>query len=232
MSLIGKGVFVAWFDADSAYEPEFDHWHSLEHMPERVALPGFRSGQRYVALSDAPRFCVIYQTDDLATLVSEPYLRVLNNPTPWTQRMMPAISGLNRTLCTVSASLGAGFGAYLLTLQLAPHPGQDDGLRSWLAEAALPELAKRPGLTAAHLLRGDRAASATRTKEKEMRGQPDAIADWVVLVEGYDRTAVEGIGVAELSPVALQDHGAADNITSGLYHLVHLLLDTDGAPKT
>ena len=75
MSLIGKGVFVAWFDADSTWEPEFHHWHSLQHMPERVVLPGFRSGQRYVALSDAPNFCVIYQTDDLATLVSERIFR-------------------------------------------------------------------------------------------------------------------------------------------------------------
>jgi hypothetical protein len=232
MTLTGKGVFVAWFDADSTYEPEFDHWHSFEHMAERVVLPGFRSGQRYVALSNSPKFCVIYQTDDLATLVSAPYLQVLNNPTPWTQRMMPAIRGLNRTLCTVSASFGGGFGAYLLTLQLAAQPQQHDGLRSWLTHSALPELAKRPGLTGAHLLHGDRAASQTRTKEKEMRGDSDAIADWVVLVEGYDRTAVEGVGRAELSPAALQDHGAADKMTSGLYQLVHLLIDTDGAPET
>jgi hypothetical protein len=232
MTLMGKGVFVAWFDADSTYEPKFGHWHSLEHMPERVVLRGFRSGQRYIALSDSPKFCVIYQTDDLATLVSEPYLQILNNPTPWTQRMMPAIQGLNRTLCTVSASFGMGFGAYLLTLQLAPRPGRDDDLRSWLTDSVLPELAKRPGLTGAHLLQGDREASQIRTKEKEMRRDSDAIADWVILVEGYDRTAVAGVERAELSPAALQDHGAADTTTSGLYQLVHLLIDTDGAPET
>jgi hypothetical protein len=63
-----------------------------------------------------------------------------------------------------------------------------------------------------------------------MRGDSDAIADWVVLLEGYDRRAVDAVGRAELSSAVLQDHGAADNMTPGLYQLVHLLIDTDGEP--
>ena len=38
-----------------------------------------------------------------------------------------------------------------------------------------------------------------------MRKQPDAIADWVVRVEGYDRAAVESIGVAELSQLVMPE---------------------------
>ncbi len=90
---------------------------------------------------------------------------------------------------------------------------------NWLSANRLPALATRAGLCAAHLLLGDQAVSATPTQEKELRGQPDQIADWVVLVEGYDRHAVEQAKAEFLGRDGLYAHGAAGNPVAGLYSL-------------
>jgi hypothetical protein len=219
MAIAGKGCFVAWYDLRPGGETEHDHWHTDEHMIERVAIPGFRRGLRYRSLTEGPRVCVIYQVEALETLASPAYLERLNTPTPWTTRSMPLIAGMNRTLCRVASSYGNGIGGYLLSIQLAPRPGSEDDLKRWLGDEALPDLAARAGLCGAHLLIGDSEVSQIKTQEKGLRGGSDAIADWIVLVEGYDRAATEH-ALPELRGAAgLVAHGAADRLIAGLYSL-------------
>ena len=219
MAIAGNGCFVAWYDLRPGGETDHDHWHTHEHMIERVAIPGFRRGLRYRSLADRPRTCVIYQVDALETLASPAYLERLNNPTPWTTRSMPLIVGMNRTLCRVASTHGHGTGGYLLTIQLAPRAGCEDDLKSWLGDEALPALAGRAGLCGAHLLIADREVSQIKTQEKDLRGGSDAIADWIVLVEGYDRAATEHAHTDLLSASGLAAHGAATRLTPDLYNL-------------
>jgi hypothetical protein len=219
MAIAGKGCFVAWYDLRPGSETEHDHWHTHEHMIERVAIPGFRRGLRYRALDEGPRVCIIYQVEALETLASPAYLKRLNNPTAWTTSSMPLIAGMNRTLCRVAATHGHGIGGYLLTVQFAPTPGSEDRLQSWLGGEAVPDLATRAGLCSAHLLIGDREVSQIKTQEKELRGGSDAVADWIALVEGYDRSATEQAGTELLGAAGLAAHGAADRLIPGLYSL-------------
>ena len=219
MALSGTGCFVAWHDLQPGREADHDQWHTHEHMIERVAIPGFLRGLRYRSLTGSPRVCTMYQVETLETFTSAAYLERLNNPTPWTKRTMPLFVGMNRTLCRVVATHGHGIGGYLLTIQLTPQPDGAERLRSWLSQVALPEFASRAGLCGAHLVIGDRAVSQTRTQEKVLRGEPDAVADWVVLVEGYDRAAVEFALFELIGTQGLVAHGAAETTTSGLYSL-------------
>ena len=48
------GVIAIWHDVLPEAKDEFYEWHSREHMPERVGIPGFRRGRRYLAVSGAP----------------------------------------------------------------------------------------------------------------------------------------------------------------------------------
>jgi hypothetical protein len=41
MSLLGKGVLAIWNGIAPEAEEDFVAWHVREHIPERVALPGF-----------------------------------------------------------------------------------------------------------------------------------------------------------------------------------------------
>lgn len=219
MAMAGSGCFIGWYDLIAGGDAEHDHWHTHEHMIERVAIPGFLRGARYRALDGGPRVCVVYQGAALKTFVSPAYLERLNNPTPWSQRCLPLFVGMNRTLCTVAATHGHGIGGTLLTIRLSPRDGEADRLKSWLVGQSLPELAGRPGLCGAHLLIADAPASQTGSQEKLLRGTPDLIADWVVLVEAYDRAVLEGVRAGFEGPDGLAAHGAAAGYQAGLYGL-------------
>ena len=44
MSLLGDAVFVNWGGIVEVKELEYNEWHSKEHMPERISLPGILRG--------------------------------------------------------------------------------------------------------------------------------------------------------------------------------------------
>ena len=56
MSLTGLGVVAIWHDLLPEAKGDFYEWHNREHMPERVGIPGFRRGRRYIATAGAPEY--------------------------------------------------------------------------------------------------------------------------------------------------------------------------------
>jgi hypothetical protein len=227
MGLLGNGAMVFWHDVAKGTDEDYEDWHSHEHLAERVGIPGFRRGRRCVAVTGAPKYCIMYEVDDIAVLTSQPYLDRLNDPTPWTTRALGHFRNSNRTLCRTVASHGIGIGSLLLTTRFSPQAGKEGALSDWLCQGLLPELAQRSGLSGAHLLRGDEAASRTETEEKKLRDKPDEIADWVVLVEGYDRADIGTVAEGELSPANLAARGGADGAVVALYAYLHSVGDTD-----
>ena len=223
MPLLGKGVAAIWHNVAKQDQADYNHWHCHEHVPERVAIPGFLRGRRYVSIDGAPEFFHFYETESLATLTSKAYLDRLNAPTEWTRRVGPSIKDNNRTLSQVVTSLGIGGGAAILTARLTAAPGRDGALSDWLSTAVFPGLMGQPGIIAAHLLRGDQASSATQTEEKAMRDRPDDVADWVVFIEGIEVGPLDPLwhgGV--LSEASLAEHGAA-HAALGTYRLHYTL---------
>jgi hypothetical protein len=227
MALLGKGALVIWHDPAPEIESDYNEWHSKEHMYERVGVPGFRRGQRGIAITGAPRYFNLYEVDDFATLTSQAYLDRLNDPTPWTRRVVPHMHNNSRTLCRVSASFGAAVPAFWTMILVSPASGGDVDLRSWLAQSALPELLDRPGVLGAHLVEGERSASGTETAEKRLRDSATEFVDWVILVGGYDSEALATVGADALSESVLTGHGAASSRVRGIYRFVHCIARAD-----
>lgn len=205
------------FDVVAEAIPEHDRWHTQEHLPERLAIPGFLRGTRWVALRAQPRYLVLYEVERLATLTSGAYLERLDHPTPWTSRIMPNYRGMARGFCAVKGSFGLGLGHAALAVRF--RPGEGDGLRRWLLEDLLPALPGRAGLGGAHLLEG--AATPPMTNEQRIRGA-DRGVDAALLVTGYDEAALAALGRAELGAAALEGRGAA-GAQSGLYRFDYAL---------
>lgn len=224
--MAGQGVLAFWHDVAAGGDAEFDHWHLREHIPERVAVPGFRRARRYVTLGDPPKYFYFYETEALDTLQSPAYLARLGDPTPWTRRTMPLVRNNTRTACRVVTSRGAGVGGVIATVQLGPRAGHEEELRSWLIATALPGAAERPGIVASHLLEGDAGVStAARSDEKKLLEKPDALVRWVVLIEGLDPAGPEAICRDLFTAEALGRRGATDEVAVGLYRL-QLVFDT------
>jgi hypothetical protein len=228
MALLGKGALVIWHDPAPEAESDYNEWHSKEHMFERVGVPGFRRGQRAVAISGSPEYFNFYEVDDIATLESKAYLDRLNDPTPWTRRVVPKMHNNSRTLCRVTASFGVG-GVPALWTMILLSPGRDRAaeLQSWLADDVLPKLVERPGILGAHLVQGEQSTSGTDTAEKRLRSGGTEFIDWVILVGGYDGDVLAGLRSDALSEERLTKHGAASSRVRGLYRLVHCVTEPD-----
>jgi hypothetical protein len=227
MALLGKGALVIWHDPTPEIESDYNEWHSKEHMYERVGVPGFQRGQRALAIAGAPKYFNFYEVDDFATLTSQAYLDRLNDPTPWTRRVVPHMHNNSRTLCRVSASFGAAVPAFWTMILVSPASGADAGLRRWLAQSALPALLDRPGVLGAHLVEGERTASGTETAEKRLRSGATEFVDWIILIGGYDPEALRVVGSEALSDVTLSGHGAAASRVRGIYRFVHCIAKSD-----
>ncbi len=205
MPLLGQAAMLLSFDIAPEAVPEHDDWHTHEHLPERVSIPGFVRGSRWIAVQGRPRYMVLYEVAQLATLNSDAYLQRLNHPTPWTSKMMPHYRGMSRGLCSVTGSFGLGVGHIGLLLRFRPQPGTEAAMRRWLIAELLPDLPLRTGFCSAHLLEG--ALRPPMTNEQLIRGA-DAGVDWAIFVTGYSQTALAQLADSDLSIARLTERGA------------------------
>jgi len=206
MTLLGEAAVAMWWDIAPSHRAEFEDWHSHEHFPERISIPGFMRGSRWASAEGGDGFFVMYELDSYATLTSSHYLGSLNNPTPWSKKMMPHHRNMIRSQCHIVESYGGGIGRAMMTLRLSPQKGGEDTLRQFL-KSVLSDLPARPGLTGAHLL-FTQTPNIAQTNEQTIRGG-DAVADWIVLVSGYDADAIAAIVESELGADRLSEAGAA-----------------------
>jgi hypothetical protein len=218
MALLGKGAVAMWWDMAPDQRQEFENWHSHEHFPERMRIPGFLRGSRWASADGGEGFFVLYELDDHTTLTSPHYLARLNHPSPWSTKMMPHHRNMVRSQCRVLDSVGGAIARFALTLRLSPAEGKGDALRRFLGEHAL-KVSSEAGITAAHLLHTQTPALA-QTAEQKIRGG-DAAADWIQVVCGYELHALEQLRSGDLSTASLARHGAAPGVQAGLYGLSH-----------
>lgn len=90
------------------------------------------------------------------------------------------------------------------------------------------DLASKPGLTGAHLLITDTPQTRSRTTEQQIRGA-DGVADWIVLLSGYDPDVVRDAVSDRFSVSALQGIGAQGEPLTGRYTLAFTMTAQDVA---
>lgn len=218
MALLGSGVLAFWNNVEAGADDDFIEWHVLEHIPERVGIPGFLRGRRYVTVDGHPKYFNFYETADPSVLTSAAYRERLNAPSDWTRQNIARFRDSCRTICSVAASLGRGEGAWVETLRLTAQSGAE-AFRSNLASSVLPGVLAGAGIVGVHLLEGEMAASQGGSAEKALRGQPDQIADWVVLIEAVEAEALQSARRHAASDAAFNRAGADPEIVRGIYRL-------------
>lgn len=217
-----------WWNMAPEHREEFEHWHSHEHFPERLGIPGFLRGSRWSAVDGGEGFFIMYELDRYETLSSEAYLSRLNRPSPWSTKMMPHHRDMVRSQCRVIDRVGGGTARYALTLRVSPEEGREESLRSHCA-TLFHEFAAAPGGVACHLLRTETPKIAATT-EQQIRGGKDAVADWIVVAIGYDIAALQALQQGKLHQQAIGEAGARPGAIAGLYQLSYTAVAGDLTP--
>lgn len=220
MPLLGQAAMLLLFDVVQDAISEHDEWHTHEHLPERLSIPGFVRGTRWVALNGQPRYFVMYEVEQLATLTSKAYLERLNNPSPWTSKMMPNYRGMTRGFCSVAGSFGFGIGRASLLIRYCPATETGSSMRKWLLQDVLPQLPSRPGIGSVHLFEG--ALTPPMTNEQRIRGA-DAGIDCALLVTGYSTDALANLMRADLCNAQLEKHGAT-GVVGAMYRMEYSII--------
>ncbi len=187
------GMLVVWTNVAAEGEADFNAWYTREHVADRVGVPGFRNGARYAALRGDPRYLALYETEAVDVLSSPAYLERLNQPTPWTQRVMPNFRDTIRAVCRIASSAGQGLGGVQRTYRVAPGPGQEGALRAALTADLPRRLAEQPGIVRVRVVEGVPPAATSRTAETAMRGADSSIA-FGLLLDGETVERLEASG--------------------------------------
>ena len=225
MPMLGEAAVAMWWNMAPSQCKEFEDWHSHEHFPERMGIPGFLRGSRWASVDGGEGFFVLYELDRYDTLTSEGYLQRLNNPTPWSSKMMPHHRDMVRSQCRRVHSTGGGIAQYALTLRFSPAKDRETEESVYLAALA-ESFVKSPGGAAFHLLRTE-TPKISLTTEQNIRGGKDAVADWIAIAIGYDLATLQNLQRDTLSAQMLEPRGIVPGAISDLYRLAYALAASD-----
>ena len=201
MPQLGTAALAMWWDIAPAIRAEFEDWHSHEHFPERLGIPGFLRGSRWASVSGGERFFVMYELESYDTLTSPAYVARLNAPSQWSAKLFPHHRNMVRSQCRVLISHGSALAGFMLTVRISPT-GEQSAATLHTLERLLPRLPMTPGLTGGHLLKTE-TPELPPTAEQKIRGGKDVTADWIVLVSGYDAATLESLSQRDLTAANL-----------------------------
>lgn len=219
MSLAGLGAVCIWHDLLPEARDDFHQWHNREHMPERVGIPGFGRGRRYVAVTGTPEYFNLYEAESAEVLGGQDYLNRLNAPTEWTRRVVPSFRNVSRSICRVVYTNGVGQGGFMLTQRFDVGEHDRPEVVKALRQRLLPPLCDNKGIAGVHLCLADESISKVETAEKKARADTTQVPTWIILIEGNSSADVEAVGGA-LSPELQPLLGAAGApILTSVYQL-------------
>ncbi len=209
----GRGALLLWNDIEPGMEAEYLRWHSREHVPERITVPGILAGRRYrTADPEWQRYLSVYELESTDVLNRPAYLALLANPTPWSRAMRPYFRRVTRSACSQIASAGTGLGACLVAIRI-------QGDARALARRAVIECAAMEGMIAAHWYVIDTAVPGLAWAPPSNEGQA---CKQVLLAESTDHDALEASRMRLVSLARDAVPGAAAEC-SPVYGLMQLV---------
>jgi hypothetical protein len=225
---IGDGVMAVWNDLDPAHEAEFEAWYRRQHIPERLAQPGFLEARRYVTDRGAPRYCAFYWLDSVAALKTPQYLARLAQPTRWTRRTMPWFRNMARSPCTVTLDVGCGSGGMMAYIASIGGSARSGAPRKQL-EPVFAACCDDPAMVRMQLWECDWSMRSQSNPEQALRSSRDAVADWIVFIEGACEAALT-TSMRRIQAAIGDDASARDLILSPCYRLMWRVSAAEAPP--
>lgn len=195
--LPGRALMVYAVDVAPEDLARFRAWYDHEHLPERVAVPGFLRGRRYARVTGpGQEHLTLYDAVDTSVFSSPEYLARLDSPTPLTRSIVATFRRPHRAVLRVLYSQGAAVGRQLAVLHLpATDPAR---LAAWVAGELAPAVLAEPDTLGLHLAVTDAAATAAKAATAEGRDATEATqAGCTLLIDGVHSLEAVSAGVRE-----------------------------------
>src|SRR3569833_3207904 len=96
-----SAALAIWVDIDPEDDEAFNHWHSCEHVQERVGLPGWLRGSRFKCGEHPQRYLQFYDAESTAAFESDAYYARLHGPPALRRAIFPKFRNPWRTICSV-----------------------------------------------------------------------------------------------------------------------------------
>src|SRR5690606_14403060 len=88
-----RALLAVWMNPAPEREDDLNRWYAEEHFPDRLAMPGWLRGRRYVSLEGEHKYVALYDLEDLGALSSPKYKQSMANSTPWTRQVVVNLLG-------------------------------------------------------------------------------------------------------------------------------------------
>ena len=183
-----QGFLAIWCEIGMEDLVDYRNWQTQEHIADRVYSPGFLGMRLFCSVDNPCAHFFLYATESAAVLSSPLYLRILDNPSPWTRRLMPKFGPFDRAAGEKLVKIGRGFGSHVLVSRV-----RTDGrpLDAAAAKEALRRFINLPDTVGVRLLTTDRATTGIESEEKTMRGSVEGDFDYLLVVEALSCSGAE-----------------------------------------
>jgi hypothetical protein len=163
---MAKGVLFMAFDFSTARADEFHDWYDLEHVPERLRVPGFLNAERWIDDANPHIHVATYDLDSVGVLETPAYRAVGGgNQSVWTKRITSMCGRIMRfegeQLVPGDQTAAAAAGA-LLVASMTPDPDAEAEFNEWYDNEHLPQLLTVPGVIGGRRFRATDTASERR----------------------------------------------------------------------
>jgi len=179
-------LLMARMDVPSEIEADWNHWYDTQHIPSRLAITGFVSARRFVAIEGESRYLTIYDLSSTEVLTSEAYLDLRDKEAALPPNSFEAITrtlpnfarGVYKQIYPQEGEYRTPDTEILFTPGHDVPPGRDDEFKAWYHTEHIPAmLNKVPGFVTA------RQFTAVETKLPPEAGRVDSSPKYVTLYD-------------------------------------------------
>jgi hypothetical protein len=185
------GLLAIWSTIAAESETDYLHWLTREHIFERVSVPGFRSGRVFRRCNSRPsEYLMLYELDSAHVMACAGYLERLNDPTPWTQRIMPKLAHFRRGGGAIVAQGGypAGHGGHIAIVRF--DGALPDRLMGDAGQVFADALAQIDWIANVQILAVKNDATSIATQEKSMRKGSEGSFAGLLIIESLDAASL------------------------------------------
>ena len=154
---MAMGLLLAVLDFTTTAADEFHDWYDLEHIPERLSVPGFLKAQRWISTEKATLSVATYDLEAYEVINGPGYRAITQpKPSPWTQRLQARYGQVMRFTgeqLVPGDQAGVDGAGGLLVVGMNIDEEVERDFQDWYDKEHLPLLAAVPGVLLARRYR-------------------------------------------------------------------------------